>query len=60
VKAAVAGGQLPAERLASYVKLQDELHVLDAKRDVRARIDEKRRDRTVHKALKSFQKNRGR
>jgi ribosome biogenesis GTPase / thiamine phosphate phosphatase len=60
VKAAVTDGQLAPERLASYVKLQDELQALDAKRDIRARIDDKRRDKTVHKALKQFQKNRGR
>jgi ribosome biogenesis GTPase len=60
VKTAVASGELPESRLASYLKLQDELQTLEAKRDVRAQIDEKRRNRTVHKGLKQFYKERGR
>jgi ribosome biogenesis GTPase len=60
VKAAVAEGALAAERLASYVKLQDELRVLDAKRDVRARIEEKRVGKVIGRALKQLYKQRGR
>ena len=60
VTAAVADGTLPADRLASYVKLQDELRDLDAKRDVRAQIDEKRRGKVMGKALKQLYKQRGR
>lgn len=60
VKAAVAQGVLPAERLDSYRKLQDELRELDAKRDVRAQIEEKRRGRIVGKSLKQMYKQRGR
>jgi ribosome biogenesis GTPase / thiamine phosphate phosphatase len=60
VKAAVAEGRLPADRLASYVKLQDELRALDARKDARALIDEKRRSRVMGKAIKQFQKSRGR
>jgi ribosome biogenesis GTPase len=60
VKEAVAEGRLPAERLASYVKLQDELAALDARKDARALIDEKRRARVMGKAIKQFQKQRGR
>ena len=60
VKAAVAGGTLPPDRLASYVKLQDELRELDAKRDARAQIDEKRRGKIAGKSLKQLYKQRGR
>ena len=60
VKAAAAEGTLPTERLASYVKLQDELRELDAKRDARAMIDEKRRGKIGGKALKQMYKQRGR
>jgi ribosome biogenesis GTPase len=60
VKLAVAEGRVPAERLASYVKLQEELASLDARKDARAMIDEKRRARVMGKAIKQFQKQRGR
>lgn len=60
VKAAVAAGELSEDRLSSYIKLQDELQALDAKRDVRAQIEEKRRNRTIHKAQRNFYKHRGR
>ncbi|MCC7125657.1 MAG: ribosome small subunit-dependent GTPase A [Acidobacteria bacterium] len=60
VKAAVADGTIAAERLASYVKLQQELADLDARKDARAIIDEKRRSKIQGKALKAFQKHRGR
>jgi ribosome biogenesis GTPase len=59
VKQAVAEGRLPAERLASYVKLQSELAELDARKDARAIIDEKRRGRVMGKAIKQFYKQRG-
>ena len=60
VKAAVEDGALAADRLAGFIKLQDELVTLEAKRDIRAQIDEKRRNRTVQKSLKQFYKERGR
>ena len=60
VKAAVAEGTIPAERLASYLKLQDELRELDAKRDVRAQIEEKRRGKVMGKALKQLYRQRER
>ena len=56
VKAAVAEGQLAAARLASYVKLQDELRDLDARRDVRSRIEEKRRGKIMGRAIKQVYK----
>ena len=60
VKAAVAAGDLAADRLASYVKLHDELHELDAKRDIRARIEEKRRGKIIGRSLKQQYKQRSR
>ena len=52
VKTAVENGQLPAERLASYQKLQGELALLARQRDERAQIDEKRRAKVMGKALR--------
>ena len=43
VKAAIADGQVSAERLESYLKLQDELTGLAKQQDERAELDEKRR-----------------
>jgi ribosome biogenesis GTPase len=60
VKKAVEEGRLSAERLASYHKLEDEVRALDERKDVRARIEEKRQGRTTNKALKLLYKKRGR
>jgi ribosome biogenesis GTPase len=60
VKRAVEEGRLPAERLASYLKLEDEVRDLAERRDVRARIEEKRQGRSTNKALKLLYKKRGR
>lgn len=60
VKQAMADGRLEPSRLASYVKLHEELEALDARKDARALIDEKRRSRVMGKALKQFQRQRGR
>lgn len=60
VKQAVADGRLPEDRLAGYLKLAAEIETLDARRDQRATIDEKRRSKIMGKALKQLQKERGR
>ena len=60
VKAAIADGTLAPDRLAGYQKLQSELRALDARRDVRSRIEEKRRLKTVGRAIKQIYKERGR
>lgn len=60
VKTAVADGRLAASRLASYHKLQDELRDLEARRDIRAQIDEKRRNKIVGRSLKQLYKDRNR
>ena len=60
VKRAVEEGTLTAERLASYHKLEDEIRALDARKDVRARIDDKRQGKSTNKALKHLYRLRGR
>jgi ribosome biogenesis GTPase len=60
VKAAVAAGTVAADRLESYLKLQNELRDLDARRDVRARIEEKRRGKVMGRAIKQLYKHRER
>ena len=60
VKAAVTEGTLAADRLASYHKLQDELRAFNARREVKGRIEEKRRNKVVGRAIKQMYKERGR
>ena len=60
VTAAIADGRLPVERLESYRKLRGELRSLDSRKDARAQIDEKRRSKTLSRALKKLQAERGR
>jgi ribosome biogenesis GTPase len=60
VKRAVEEGRLPAERLANFHKLGEEMRALEERKDVRARIEEKRQGRTTSKALKLLYKKRGR
>ena len=60
VQAAIDAGTLPPERLVNFQKLQDEQRSLEARKDARAIIDEKRRTKTTHKALKQLYKDRGR
>ena len=50
VEAAVAAGELPAERLESYRKLQREQHHLHIRQDELARLQEKKRNKVIHKA----------
>ncbi len=52
VKAAVTDGRLPAQRLESYLKLQDELAFLARQQDQRAQIEDKRRAKVMGKAMK--------
>ncbi|MFA5907700.1 MAG: ribosome small subunit-dependent GTPase A [Vicinamibacterales bacterium] len=60
VKQAIADGELPAERLASYLKLQEEVHSLGVLKDARAQIDEKRKMKTISQSLKKLYKSRDR
>ncbi len=58
VVAAVENGRLAPERLASYLKLQAEIEELAKRKDVRARIDEKRQWKPIAKSMKQFYKDR--
>jgi ribosome biogenesis GTPase len=58
VKAAVEDGRLPADRLASYHTLQDELAYLARQQDERAQIEEKRRGKIGAKALRQHLKSK--
>ena len=60
VKAAVEDGRLPASRLESYLKLQDEIAFVERQQDERAMLEEKRRARVMGKALKQHLKTRRR
>lgn len=58
VKAAVEAGHLLAARLASYLKLQDELSHLARQQDERAQLEQKRRGRIGAKALRAHLKTK--
>ena len=58
VKQAVEEGSLAADRLAGFLKLQDELKSLEARKDVRAQIDAKRKIKSVSQSLKKLYKDR--
>ena len=60
VKTAVLDGRLTADRLASYLKLGDELRFLASRQDERAEIESKRQARIIGKAIKQHQKLRKR
>jgi ribosome biogenesis GTPase len=53
VKAAVAGGTLPADRYESFLKLQGEREAFEVRHDQRALIEEKRRSKIMGKALRA-------
>ncbi len=58
MKQAVEEGSLAADRLAGFLKLQDELKSLEARKDVRAQIDAKRKIKSVNQSLKKLYKDR--
>jgi ribosome biogenesis GTPase len=58
VKQAVEEGSLQQERLFSYLKLQDELTALDARKQARDQINLKRRFKSASKAMKQMYKDR--
>jgi ribosome biogenesis GTPase len=59
VKAGVAEGRVPASRLESYLKLQDELAFLARQQDARGQIEEKRRAKVGSKAMRARKKQKG-
>ena len=60
IQAAVAAGTLTAERLESYRKLQKELHHLELRQNDLARIQEKKKWKSVHKAMRDIDALKGR
>jgi ribosome biogenesis GTPase len=60
VKQAVEDGTLAADRLEGFLKLQDEIQSLEARKNVRAQIDAKRKTKTVNQSLKKLYKDRDR
>ena len=58
VKQAIDDGQLAPERLAGYLKLQDEMHSLEARKQVREQINVKRRHKTISQSMKKLYKDR--
>ena len=58
VKQAIEEGTLAPERLANYLKLQDEQQALDARKQGREQINIKRRFKTVSQSMKKFYKDR--
>jgi ribosome biogenesis GTPase len=60
VKEAAATGRFSRGRLDSYLKLQDELAALAGQREVRARLDEKRRSKIASRALRQHLKTKRR
>lgn len=54
VEEAARTGELPAERLESYRKLQKEMKQLQIRQDEIARIREKQKTKAIHKAQRNF------
>lgn len=52
VRAAVADGRLPEDRLASYQKLKGEVRYLETKVDVHTALNQKRKWRSLHRLAK--------
>lgn len=53
---AVEENRLPRERYESYLKLNKELAYLDQKQDKQAYLEQKRKDKQLHRAIKRFRK----
>ena len=60
MKQAVEDGTLSPDRLDGFLKLQEERLALDARKDVRAQIDERRKIKSVSQSLKKLYKSRDR
>lgn len=54
VQAAVASGEVPAERLESYQKLRREVAAAEARRDPVLSANTKRRWKSIHKEIRAF------
>jgi ribosome biogenesis GTPase len=60
VRQAVAEGRLDEGRWTSYLKLQDERDAIERRKDVRARIEEKRTGKVIGRAIKAMYRLKGR
>ena len=60
VKQAVEEGTLAASRLEGFLKLQEEVETLEARKDVRAQINAKKKFKTVSQSMKKLYKSRDR
>lgn len=60
VKQAIEEGALEAGRLEGYLKLQSEVASLEARKDVRAQIEDKRKWKTINQSMKKLYKSRDR
>ncbi len=58
VKQAVEDGALTPDRLAGYLKLQDEVQSLESRKQTREQIDVKRRHKAISQSLKKLYKDR--
>ena len=58
VQSAIANQQLDAERLESFLKLRRELGYLERKQDVLSRIEQNRKWKRIHKAVRRMYRNR--
>ncbi len=59
VRAAVDAGEIPTGRLESFYKLGAEQAYQTRQQDVRAQIEEKRRDRVIDRAVRDLYKDKG-
>jgi ribosome biogenesis GTPase len=59
VRAATEAGTLDPARLASHQKLRRELDSFERRQDKRAQAEEKKRNKSIHKQMRSFQKGQG-
>jgi ribosome biogenesis GTPase / thiamine phosphate phosphatase len=57
VRAAADSGQLAPERLESWRRLRDEMRWLETRHDARARAEEERRWKTIHRSMKHHPKS---
>jgi ribosome biogenesis GTPase len=58
VRSAAEAGRLDPARLASHHKLRRELDYFERRQDKRALAEEKKRNKAIHKQMRSFQKGR--
>ena len=54
MQAALASGEISEERYQSYLKLQKELHQLAIKKDQRAMLEEKRKNKRIYKGYRKI------